>query len=127
MVSEQRARELLKVYEDAWVDQDIDKILTIFTKNAIYHERVLKEPFKGHKEIAEYWKNKVCEEQSKIEFKLLNFYICGDTLIAEWEVYFNVNSENIRIHMKEVAIMEIENDLIRSLREYWQSEHLEMK
>ena len=127
MVSEQRAKEILKIYEEAWVNQDTDKILSIFTEDGIYHERVLKEPFRGNKEIANYWKSKVCEEQSKIEFKLLNFYICENTIIAEWEASFNSNVENARIRIKEVAILEIENDLIKSLREYWQSEKLPLK
>jgi ketosteroid isomerase-like protein len=127
MVSKNRAKEILRIYEEAWVNQDIDKILSIFTEDGIYHERVLKTPFKGHKEIAKYWKEKVCEEHSKIEFKLLNFYICGDTIIAEWEASFNSNIENAQIHMKEVALLVIKNDLIQSLREYWQSEKLPLK
>ncbi len=127
MVSENRAKEILKIYEEAWVNQDINKILSIFTEDGIYHERVLKEPMKNHNEIAEYWKTKVCEEQSKIEFKLLNFYICENTIIAEWEASFNSNIVNAQIHMKEVALLEIENDLIKSLREYWQSEKLPLK
>lgn len=127
MVSEKRVKEILKVYEEAWVNQDIDKILSIFTEDGVYHEKVLKKPSKGHKEIAEYWKTKVCEEQSKIEFKLLNFYICEDTVIAEWEATFNSKIENAQIHIKEVALLEIENNLIKSLREYWQSEKLPLK
>ncbi|MFH1990557.1 MAG: nuclear transport factor 2 family protein [Patescibacteria group bacterium] len=127
MVSENRVKEILKTYEEAWVNQDVDKILSIFTEDGTYQERVFKEPFRGHKEIAEYWKTKVCQEQSKIEFKLLNFYISGNTIIAEWEASFNSNVENTQIHMKEVTLLEIENDLIKSLREYWQSEKLPMK
>jgi len=127
MVSEQRAKEILRAYEEAWVNQDISKILSIFAEDGIYHERVLREPVRGHKEIADYWRTKVCEEQSNIEFKLLNFYICGDTVIAEWEASFNSNVENARIHIKEVAILEIKNGLIKSLREYWQSEKLPLK
>jgi len=127
MVTESKARKILKIYEEAWVNQDSDKILTIFTKDALYYEDILEKPFKGHKEIAEYWKTKVCKEQSKIQFKLLKFYVSGDTVIAEWEASFNSNIQNARIHIKEVAILEIKNSLIKSLREYWQSEKLPLK
>lgn len=127
MVSKQRAEEILKIYGEAWVEQDIDKILSIFTNDGTYHERVLKTPFRGHKEIAEYWKTKVCEEQFKIEFKLLNLYVCDETIVAEWEASFNSNIENCQIHLKEVAILEIKDNLIQSLREYWQSEKLPLK
>lgn len=124
MVEEKTVKRILETYEEAWVGQDISKILSIFKKGGIYHERVLKEPFRGHKEIGEYWKTKVVEEQSDIKFKLLNYYICGDTVIAEWDASFNSNVEKVRIHIKEVAIFEIEDDKIKSLREYWQSERL---
>jgi len=125
MISEKTAKNILKIYEEAWVEQDIDKILSIFTKNGIYHERVLKEPIIGHSGISKYWESKVCKEQSNIKFKLLNYYICNDTLIAEWDAEFDSSIENKRIHIREVAILEIENELIKSLREYWQSDSLE--
>ena len=60
MVDEKTVKRILKIYGEAWVEQDIDKILSIFTENGIYHELAFKEPFKGHKEIKEYWKTKVC-------------------------------------------------------------------
>ena len=124
MVDEKTVKKIIKTYEEAWVGQDIDKILSIFHKGAIYHERVLEEPFRGHKEIGEYWKTKVVKEQSDIKFKLLNYYICGDVVIAEWDASFYSNIENARIHIKEVAIIEIEDHKIKSLREYWHSERL---
>lgn len=127
MVTEEQVRDILKIYEDSWVNQDTDKILSIFTEEGIYHERVLKEPYVGHKQIAEYWNFKVCEEQSKIEFKLLNYYISNETVIAEWDVSFNNKNKNVQIHMKEVAIIEIKENKINSLREYWQSEELPWK
>jgi len=122
MITEETAKSILKVYGEAWVGQDSDKIISIFRDDGIYHERAFGEPFRGHNEIREYWKAKVMGEQSDIEFRLLNFYISNDTLIAEWEASFNSNVKNARIHIKEVAILEIEENKIKSLREYWQSE-----
>ncbi len=127
MVNKKLAGKILKTYGEAWVEQDIAKILGIFTKNGIYHERILKKPMRGHKQLEKYWKTKVCEEQSKIKFKLLNHYICGNTIIAEWDASFDSNIENARIHIQEVAIFEIFGNKIKSLREYWQSERLPLK
>ena len=124
MINKKTAEKILRIYKEAWIEQDIDKILSIFTKDGVYHERVLKKPIVGHEAIKEYWQTKVCDEQSKIKFKLLNYYICEDTIIAEWDASFNSNIENARIHIKEVAILEISGDKIKSLREYWQSETL---
>jgi len=122
MVDEKTVKNILKDYESAWVKQDISKILSIFTKNGVYHEKVFKKPFVGHKEIEEYWKTKVVEEQSDIKFKLLKYYVCGDIVIAEWDASFYSNIEKVKIHIQEVAIIEIKNKKIKSLREYWHSE-----
>ncbi len=121
-LTQTQAESLLRTYGEAWMNQDTPKILSIFTEDGTYCERVLKEPMRGHSEIAAYWDSKVCIEQSNITFKLLTYYIIGDTLIAEWEAWFDNNTDRVRIHMKEIAIMEIRNEKIASLREYWQSE-----
>lgn len=127
MLTDSIARQILKTYEEAWTMQDTKKILSIFHKDGIYHERILQNPYEGEKEIKNYWNSKVCKEQSNIEFKLLNYYICKNTLIAEWEASFDSNIENARIHIKEVAIMKISKGKIKSLREYWQSEKKNLK
>jgi len=124
MVSKERAKEILKIYEEAWVEQDIDKILSIFSVNGVYHERVFKEAHKGHTAISEYWRKKVCEEQSNIEFQLLNIFVDGDTIIAEWDASFDDTIKKKRLHLREVAIMEIKDDLIQNYREFWHSEEI---
>jgi len=128
MISNKIVKKILKTYEEAWIEQDIGKILSIFAKDGEYYERAFQEPFKGHKSISKYWQTKVVEEESNIKFKLLNHYICGDIVIAEWDASFDSNIENTRIHIKEVAILEINRDnKIKSLREYWQSESFPLK
>ncbi len=122
MVDKKVVTKVLKVYEDAWVNQDSEKILTIFTKDAVYRERAFEKPFVGHKQIKQYWQSKVVEEQSDIKFKLLHFWIDGNTVLAEWEASFYSNIEKARINIIEVAILEFEGAKIKSLREYWHSE-----
>jgi ketosteroid isomerase-like protein len=112
----------LDVYKTAWEQQNPELILTIFTKDAIYHERVLQEPMRGHAAIAAYWHEKVVKEQGRIHFTLLNTHIDGNTGIAEWEVSFDDLVQRKRKHMKEIAILEFVDGKITSLREYWASE-----
>jgi len=124
MVDRKIAEEIIRLYGEAWVEQDVNKILRIFADDGIYHERVLKEPCIGHEQIRRYWQSKVVEEQSDIKFMLLNLYTDGNVAIAEWEASFFSNIENAKIHIREVAILEIEGNKIKSLREYWHSERL---
>ena len=124
MVERKTVIKLIKKYEEAWVNRDAEAILEVFTKNARYHERVLKKPFLGHYGIRKYWQDKVVGEQEKIRFKLLNLYIEKNTAIAEWEARFYDKKRKVKVHMKEVAILKLKGDKIASLREYWSSEHV---
>jgi ketosteroid isomerase-like protein len=112
----------LDVYKTAWEQQNPELILTIFTKDAVYHERVLQEPIRGHEGITAYWQEKVVKGQGRISFTLLNTKIDGSTGIAEWEVSFDDVVQRKRKHMKEIAILEFVDGKIASLREYWASE-----
>jgi ketosteroid isomerase-like protein len=116
------AQSAIASYARAWVDKDPNLILTVFTEDAIYHERVLKDPMRGHQAIRLYWQDKVVATQDRLDFQLLNLYVDGNTAIAEWEVWFDDLSQGMRKHMKEVAILQFRDTLIESLREYWSAE-----
>ncbi len=124
MVSKAVVERVIRKYGEAWVARDPAQIIKIFTPRAIYHERVLQDPFVGHQQIKKYWQSKVVGEQSNIKFKLLHIFIDGDTAIVEWDATFFRNVENKTIHLREVAILEFEGNKIKSLREYWHSERL---
>jgi len=123
-LTRQQARDVLDVYIRAWVTRDPDLIVTIFNDGATYHERVLEEPIYGHDGIRNYWEEKVVTSQSDIQVELLALYVDGDTAIAEWEARFDDLVRGVRKRMREVAILEFEDGLIASLREYWASEEL---
>ena len=121
-LTKDEVRGILGVYVRAWVEQNPDLIVTIFTDSATYHERVLEEPIRNREGIRKYWREKVVESQGAIECTLLNLYLDGDTAIAEWEARFDDRVQGVRKRMREVAILEFEGPLIASLREYWSSE-----
>jgi uncharacterized protein (TIGR02246 family) len=123
-LTKQEVRDVLDVYIRAWVEQDPDLIVTIFTEDATYHERVLGEPIRGREGIREYWRTKVVESQRDIKCELRNLYLDGHTAIAEWEVLFHDLSEKTHKHMLEVAILVFEGQQVASLREYWTSENV---
>jgi ketosteroid isomerase-like protein len=118
-------REVVERYVRAWVEQDPDLILTVFTESATYCERVFEKPICSHKGIRQYWQEKVVESQARIECRLLNLYLDGCTAIAEWEACFDDLKQGARKRMREVAILEFEGRLIQNLREYWASQAIE--
>jgi hypothetical protein len=116
------ARHVLDIYIRAWETQDPDLIVTIFTENATYHERVLDDPIPDRAAIRRYWQSKVVEAQANIRCELLNLYLDGSTVIAEWEAEFDDIAQGVRKRMREIAVLVFEGRLIASLREYWASE-----
>jgi len=123
-LTRQEAREVLDTYIRAWESQDPGLIVTIFTEDATYHERVLEDPIPDRKAIQDYWQSKVVESQANIKVQLLSVYLDGETVIAEWEAEFDDVVQGVRKRMREIAVLVFEGDLISSLREYWASEQI---
>ena len=119
MLNRDLVKRQLVTYQKAWQQQDADLILSIFTSDAVYHERTFDQPYVGHEAIRHYWQTKVIAAQANIEFALLHLYIDGDVAIAEWEASFDDRERSMRRKIQEVAILEFRGELIRSLREYW--------
>jgi hypothetical protein len=123
-LTKEQAREVIGVYIKAWETQDPSLIVTIFTPGATYHERVLKDPIPDREAIRQYWQSKVVEAQANIRCELLNLYLDGSTVIAEWLAEFDDIAQGIRKRMREIAVLEFDGPLISSLREYWSSEQI---
>lgn len=123
-VAKDDVRTVVGVYLRAWMSQDPELIVTVFTPTATYHERVLKEPIRNTAGIREYWQTKVVAQQANIQAELLSLYLDGDTAIAEWEARFDDLAAGHRKRMREVAILEFDGSRIASLREYWASERV---
>lgn len=122
-LTKQDVRDVIDVYIKAWETQDPDLICTIFTPNAIYHERVMKTAvIIGQEAIRHYWETKVVRDQANIICRLLNLYLDGDTAIAEWYAEFDDVPQGIRKQMQEIAVLEFDGNQICRLREYWASE-----
>jgi hypothetical protein len=120
-LTRQDVRDVLDIYIRAWERQDPNLIITIFTEDATYHERVLEAPIQNRDAIRDYWHTKVVESQANIKCKLLSLYLDGTTAIAEWEAEFDDLAQQVRKRMREIAVLEFEGRLIAGLREYWAS------
>lgn len=123
-LTKQDVRSVIDVYIKAWEQQDPDLIVTIFTEDATYHERVLEAPIPDREAIRAYWESKVVGAQANITCTLLDLFVDGDTAIAEWLATFDDVAQGVRKRMREVAILDFRDGQIASLREYWASEQV---
>lgn len=119
-MTHEEARKLIDIYGQAWMDKDADLILVVFTPEATYFDPAEGE-VKGHAGIKYYWQFKVLESQMDIHFTLLNVWVDGDTVLAEWNAKFVDTKRGLNIDMTEVAIFGVEGDKFSSLREYYRS------
>ncbi|NUS72132.1 MAG: nuclear transport factor 2 family protein [Corynebacteriales bacterium] len=123
-MTKQHVYDTVEIYIRAWVQQDPDLIATIFTETATYHERVLDDPIPDRDAIQKYWQTKVVESQANITCAVRNLHLDGTTAIVEWEAEFDDIPQGVRKHMREIAVLEFEGPLIKSLREYWSSKRI---
>ncbi len=121
-LTRQHVYDVVHTYIRAWVTQDPELIVTLFTDDATYHERVLEAPIRDREGIRHYWQTKVVESQARIRCELLNIYLDGNTAVVEWQAEFDDLPDTVRRRMREVAILDFAGPLISSLREYWSSE-----
>jgi len=112
--------KLLATYGKAWETQDSDLICDIFTEDAIYNAPD-SPPCIGRKGIRDYWKEQIVKNEKDIHFNLLNVWIDGDTMIAEWDATFTLTQKHKKVSMTEIAIITIREGLISSLREYYKA------
>jgi hypothetical protein len=124
MIKRDFVQNIISIYKECWENQNSERIIDIFSENAIYHEKVLGSPYQGHEEIRAYWEHKVVKNQANIEFKLLSLFIDGNSAVAEWDVKFDDLEKKARKHMREVAIIEFNGAKIQHFREYWTSKIL---
>lgn len=119
-MTHEEAKKLIEIYGRAWESKDPDLIATIFTDDATYNDP--KEELNiGLESIKEYWRSKVIGEQDDIKFYLINLWVDGDTVIAEWHATFKDTKRNLFTDMMETAILTVRDGKFNSLREYYKS------
>ena len=119
-MTKEQATQLLNIYGKAWVGRDPELILTIFTSDATYDDS--NEPeVRGHEGIRAYWLDKVVGGQKNIVFKLLNIWVDGGVVVAEWDARFTDTKRDLLIEMREVGIFAVKDGKFGSLREYYRT------
>ena len=122
MLTEEIFRKIMQQYGEAWKNLDSEVLLRIFSEDATYRVTPFEKPYKGHKEIKNYWENVVKTKEQNVKFTLGNIFVKDNIGIAEWKTNFirrdNGNPEEIR----GVILTEIENGKIKKLWEYWHKE-----
>ena len=88
IVTEQEARTWIDAYGEAWITQDPEKVVRLFTADAGYRERRFHPGIHGSDEIWSYWDLIVRELQRDVSFKTVSVMVTGDTAFFNWRAQF---------------------------------------
>jgi len=123
-------KKIMQKYKLAWEKQNTQLILDCFTKNGVYQESPLAKPYKGHKEIARFWKEVVVQNTKNIKFNLKKCYLSSDKKVgfAEWTCKNENRQDKNHAWKKEfmtgIMILKIKDSKIIYLNEYWKTKSI---
>ena len=119
MINDKDLSRWLEAYGAAWVNKDPAAAAALFTEDASYQETPYAEPFKGRAGIAEYWAT-VTKDQVDIDFTYQVLATSGNTGFAQWSARFRLASENARVELNGIFVLEFADTThVSSLREWW--------
>ncbi len=119
-MTKEQATSLIETYKKAWITQDPELILSMFTPDATFNDPS-ESAAVGHEGIRQYWTSKVVEGQKDISFTLKNVWVDGNTVVAEWDASFVDTVRNLKISLSSVGIFTVAGDKFCASREYYKS------
>ena len=106
-------------YKDAWETFDADKVIELFTEDAIYNDQPYEDPHLGRAGIHKYWSD-ITVDQKDVEFTYDVLAVTGNTGIAYWHSEFTSHSTNAGITLDGMFVLDFADDgLCHHLREWW--------
>ena len=87
-ITTKEAAEWLDNYQTAWINRDIDLVVSLFTKDADYREKRFGPPLLGHPTLQSYWQDRVFEHQRDINFTYQIWAVDGRVCVAGWQAKF---------------------------------------
>ena len=88
MISDSEVGDWIAAYGNAWVTQNPDKIVRLFTDDATYQERRFRTPIAGIEAIRSYWQDLVHDLQRDIHFEPVQIATAGDQAFVHWTAHF---------------------------------------
>ncbi|MBL4744359.1 MAG: nuclear transport factor 2 family protein [Cycloclasticus sp.] len=114
----QKNKETVRAFCSAWDDLDVDKILSLMSDDAVYHNMPLA-PLKGHQQISEFISGFFQITQS-CEFKVLNIIADSHRVVTERVDTFGLKDGSTIDALPVLGIFEFDDEgKINSWREYW--------
>ena len=112
------ARELMDTFADAWSKGSIDRILSVYTTDAVFLETPFSEPLSGIQAIRRYWSD-VPYHQSEITVTTGEIFVVGPWFATEFKSVFRRRRTGEWVEAKGALFCETKQGRISEMRMYW--------
>lgn len=112
------ARDLVDTFAGAWSKGQLDRILSVFTPDAVFHETPFAEPMAGTDSIRRYWSD-VPYHQSEITVTTGEIFAVGPWFATEFKSVFRRRRTGEWVEARGALFCETRDGLIAEMRMYW--------
>ncbi|MDO8421514.1 MAG: limonene-1,2-epoxide hydrolase family protein [Parvibaculum sp.] len=107
--------EIIRDFVNAWPSLDVEKIVSFFTEDGIYHNMMI-HPVKGHADLRNFI-SAFLKGWSETEWEILNLASSGNTVFAERVDRTKVGGKPVSLPC--CGVFEMENGKIKAWRDYF--------
>ncbi len=112
------ARELVDTFASAWSKGQLDRIISVFTTDAVFQETPFAERLEGTEAIRRYWSD-VPYHQSEITVTTGEIYVAGPWFSTEFKSIFRRRRTGEWVEARGALFCETSDGRIAEMRMYW--------
>ena len=112
------ARDLVDTFAEAWSKGQLDRILSVFTPDAVFQETPFAERLAGTESIRRYWSD-VPYHQSEITVTTGEIFTVGPWFATEFKSVFRRRRTGEWVEARGALFCETSGSLISEMRMYW--------
>ena len=111
-------RKLVSEFEAGWSKGDVNRIMALFTEEAVFLETPFAEPIRGSVGIRRYWSD-VPVNQAEIKVTSGEIYAAGPWFSTEFKATFRRRRTGEWIEARGALFCETDGSRITEMRMYW--------
>jgi ketosteroid isomerase-like protein len=111
-------RKLVSEFEAGWAKGDVNRIMGLFTEDAVFLETPFAEPIRGASAIRRYWSD-VPVNQAEIKVTSGEIYAAGPWFSTEFKATFRRRRTGDWIEARGALFCETDGVRITEMRMYW--------
>ena len=118
MLSHEDALALFERRRRAWLDENLDAYLALWTEDMTFQSPMHAEPLRGRGAFAELVGRSLATARPA-RFDLEHLAVCGDVVLAEWSIAIERRLNGGQIEWRGMSVAEMREGRIAVWREYW--------